>query len=517
MRPLALARAALVSAAALFTLPLYAQAERTAKPAPGNADSEQTSPGPTAQKDEPGGRSGPNPVVTGGETPTTAAPGVPTPSTPQPGPDQTPPPPAPKETAPPSPSGAAPSPGQEPATQDDLQGLRTDLENFKFQWQREIDIHTATTTRALLINGVIQSRVGYIDQETNTGTVYKRKTTFDIPTAVLAFNGNLYKDYEDGRNLSYSLRFGASQQQATNNSFANLLDAFLTYSPLPTVAAEYPLLQISLGQQLLPFGLEVSAPEELKPVIRNAEFTTRLNLARRDVGLILRGDFFPQVDYGYNYRQGIIAYAVGVLNGSGPNTLDDNENKDIIARLAVTVPSDYNSFLRQITLGGTVYLGKQNTYLTDAARTLAGKGIKNRYGLDLYYNHWPFGVTAEYIAGEDVATPGKSLQTPLRTVNHSRAFTGTFFLSFGAQFVAGFRNQGKYDDWWPKTFQPFFRYDFFDPNTDKDKDQVEVFTGGLNIFFAETTKFQFNYNHRNDRTNPLGESNEVLGQFQYGF
>jgi hypothetical protein len=430
--------------------------------------------------------------------------------------------PAPKE-APPGAAGeeAAATPGQEPATQDDLQGLRTDLENFKFQWQREIDIHTATTTRQLLINGVIQSRAGYVDQEVNSSpsspAVYKRKTSFDIPTAVLAFNGNLYKDYQEGRNLSYSLRFGASQQQATNNSFANLLDAFITYSPLPTVAAEYPLLQISLGQQLLPFGLEVSAPEELKPVIRNAEFTTRLNLARRDIGLVVRGDLFAQVDYGYNYRQGILAYAVGVLNGSGPNALDDNDNKDIVARLAFTVPSDYNSFLRQITIGGTAYVGKQNTYLTDAARTLAGKGKRNRFGLDLYYNHWPFGITAEYIQGEDVATPGKSLQDPQRTEVHSRAYTGTFFLSFGEQFVAGFRNQGKYDDWWPKTFQPFFRYDFYDPNIDEDRDQVEVFTGGINIFFAETTKFQFNYNRRNDRANLLGESNEALGQFQYGF
>jgi len=89
--------------------------------------------------------------------------------------------------------------------------------------------------------------------------------------------------------------------------------------------------------------------------------------------------------------------------------------------------------------------------------------------------------------------------------------------SFGEQFVAGFRNQGRYDDWWPKTYQPFVRFDYYDPNIDNDDDQIEILTAGVNVFFAETTKLQFNYNRRNDHANPLGASNELLGQVQFGF
>lgn len=463
---------------------------------------------------------------------------------------------APAEAQPAAP--AEPAAGQEEpdlklelqSLRDDHQGLQTDLENFKFQWQRERDLHTAITTRGLLIGGTIQARAGWINQDQGgpngaavsipTGTSYGRRSSFDISTAVLSFTGLLYKDYEEGRNLTYNLRFGASPQTApvVNSNFVNLLDANIVYSVLPTVDRETPQLTITLGQQLLPFGLEAAATEELKPVIRNALFTnpsyapgarnaaTGLGLGR-EIGLIVRGDLFPQVDYGYNYRQALITYVIGVLNGNGINTPDDNDKKDLIGRLAFTLPAEYNSWLRQITVGGTVYYGKRNLYLADDARTLSGVGKKERYGIDVYYNHWPFGLTYEFVVGRDTATFGTTLADSKRQDITSRSHTGTFFLSFGEQFVSGFRNQGRYDDWWPKTYQPFVRYDRFERNTGAaGKERVEVVTGGLNLFFAETTKFQLNYNWRRDQR-IIGDakqneklrhpSHEVLGQFQYGF
>jgi hypothetical protein len=411
-------------------------------------------------------------------------------------------------------TGAAPS-GDIESLRYDIQGITSDLENFKFQWQRERDIHTAVTTRGVRLGGTIQARFGWTDLETNSATVKQRKSSFEIGAALLTFTGSLYKDYAEGRNLDFALRFGASPQQATTNSFLNVLDANVVYSPLPTVDSEGPQLSLTLGQQLLPFGLEVPASEELKPVIRNAQFTTRLNLARRDLGLVVRGDLFPIVDFGYNYRVGIIQYAVGVLNGSGPNTLDDNNLRDVIARVAFTVPSDFHSWLRQITLGGSAYIGHQNTNLSDATRTLSGRGVKRRFGVDFYYNHWPFGVTYEYIRGKDAVTTGTTLDVPNRAEIDSDSHTATVFLSFGEQFVSGFRNQGKYDDWWPKTYQPFFRFDRYDGNKDLTQDVSTVLTGGLNLFVAETTKFQLNLNWIDDQRSKV--QREILAQAQVGF
>jgi hypothetical protein len=437
--------------------------------------------------------------------------------------------PTPPEQAPPPPAapGEPPPPTEEPldvrfelqSLHDDHQGLQTDLENFKFQWQRERDLHTAITTRGLLITGVIQTRFAWIDRDFNDAGTYARRSGFDIGSAIVGFSGTLYKDYEEGRNLTYSLRYGASPQTNSTNSFLNLLDANITYSILPTVDRETPALTVTVGQQLLPFGLEVAATEELKPVIRNAEFTTdpTIQLGRRDIGLIVKGDLFPQMDYGYAYRQALIAYAFGVVNGAGPNNGDDNDHKDLIGRVAFTVPSEYNSWLRQITIGGTAYWGKRNTLLADG-KTIAGKGARQRYGVDVYYNHWPFGLTYEFIVAKDVRTTGMTLADPQRFDQVGRSHVATIFLSFGEQFVAGFRNQGRYDDWWPKTWQPFVRYDTLTRNVDRDNTRVDTLTVGLNVFFAETTKFQVNYNHRNDRQRvPQSISNEIFAQLQFGF
>jgi hypothetical protein len=502
------------------------------------------------------GTTGPNPVVTGGEAPQSGLPGVPAPTQAPVGPAKG-EPPAPVPATPPA---VAPAPavaagagappadqGPPPASQDDLNGLRTDLENFKYQWQHENDIHHAQSTRNLTINGLIQTRFGYTDVPVFAGSVYDRHTSFDIGAAQIIFNGNLYKDYQQGRNLSYSLRFGTSPPQTGTSSPPNLLDANITYSPFPTTSPEDPVFQITLGQQLLPFGIEVTAPDELKPLILNAEFSTRLNLARRDAGLIIRGDLFPQVDYGYNYRANIFSYALGIVNGGGLNLEDDNNFKNVIARLAFTVPNEgYNSWLRQITIGATGYWGVQNTYVgtglpantgqelaPPATQVLAGLGIQRRLGVDFYYNHWPFGITYESVWGTDVSTPGATLANPQRTNVYSLAQTATLFLSFGTQFVAGYNAQAKFDDYWPKTYQPFVRYDYFNPNIDKHLGKVDILTLGFNVFLAETTKFQINYVRRHDTSGlplivgaaspfinsklPYGVQNELLAQFQFGF
>src|SRR4051812_32010035 len=91
MRPLARFRTALVSAAMLLPLRSFAQdrpAEKASQPiaAPPTTDDKVAQADkpvdPGGPPSPPRGTTGPNPVVTGGETPSTAAPGVPTPSQP---------------------------------------------------------------------------------------------------------------------------------------------------------------------------------------------------------------------------------------------------------------------------------------------------------------------------------------------------------------------------------------------------------------------------------------------------
>ncbi|WP_348945239.1 porin [Chitinibacter sp. FCG-7] len=402
------------------------------------------------------------------------------------------------------------------ATKEELQGLTTDLENYKYQVQRDRDTKTALATRNLVIGGTVQARVSYNDLAVNNAVTDNRKSSFDVPTAVLTFTGNLYKDYEEGRNLSYALRFGYSPQsnatQLLDTSNFNLLDANLTYQLLPTLAADEGRLALTFGQQLVPFGLEAAATEDLKPVINNAQFVGRYGFAQRQIGIGLTGDLLPEVDYGYNYRAPLIKYVVGLVNGNGPNKSDNNNKKDFIGRIALTAPAEYNSWWRELTLGASLYKGTNTLFV---AGSKVGDGVKDRFGLDLSYNHHPFGVTYEYIRGTDTVASGTVLN-PVKTKVDSRAQTATLFYNFGEQFVKGYRSQARFDDWWPVSYQPFYRYDEFDANTAKSNDKTIINTVGLNVFFAETTKFQLNYNRREDQATNT-KSNEYLAQFQYGF
>ena len=410
-------------------------------------------------------------------------------------------------------------------TRAELQGLQSDLENYKYQVQRERDTKTALSTRQLLINGVVQTKASYIDepqvtqpQGANTGNaVNSRRSSFDLGAVQIGFSGNLFKDYEQGKNLDFNLRFGTSPQSGTNNSYLNLLDAQLIYNVLPTLSPDTGRLSVTLGQQLLPFGQEVQATEDLKPTINNALFSLPgygYGLALREVGLIVRGDALPTVDYGYNYRSPMISYAFGIVNGNGANKSDDNDDKNFVGRLRYTLPAEYNSWLRELSFGVSWYQGRSNLFETSgASASFAGKGDVLRKGFDIYYNHHPFGVTYEYVQGEDDTYSSQSASVYKR---ESESHTGTLFWNFGEQFVKGFRNQGRYDDWWPKSYQAFYRFDSINRDTNADNQLIDIHSLGLNAFFAETTKFQINVNHVNNEL--INKSyNELVAQFQYGF
>ena len=289
------------------------------------------------------------------------------------------------------------------------------------------------------------------------------------------------------------------------------------YSPLPTIDPAEGRLTVTLGQQTLPFGLEANTTDELRPVISSAQFLSPTGLGRREIGLIFRGDLGITYDYGYNYRSSLLSYNVGLVNGNGPNTADNNNYKDIVARIDAKVPTDYNSWLRELRFGVSGYKGRQ--VLTNAAPAVTAQGNRSRYGFDVYYNHYPFGVTYEYVVTFDEALAAAGTRQPeARGDSH----TATLFYNFGQQFLSS-KSQGRFDDWWPKTYQPFFRYDRYDPNNEISSNQTDIYTVGFNIFFAETTKFQLNLSRKIEHrpatlaSNDSFATNEILTQLQYGF
>lgn len=445
---------------------------------------------------------------------------------------------------------------RELVTRDDLDGLRADLENYKYSQQRDRERKTALTTRGSTIFGTVQVRGTWTAPSTSGNTTSPndaRHSSFDVPLAQLGIRGSLFRDYSEGKNLDYQLLFGytpnvasgyngsASQTNGvTNTAFGNgsqfnLLDAYVNYSPLPTTTGlEEDKLSIRFGQQLIPYGLDAQVGEDLRPTIFAAQFLGAGSITKnaagvpvafsgghsvglRQIGLVVRGDTHPYVDYAANYRAPLFEYNLGIVNGSTLNKSDDNGQKDYIGRVAFTLPVDYNSWFRELKFGTSFYKGKANLAAAATAggtQTFQRVGRNERYGFDIYYNHNPFGVTYEYSEGKNDAVADVTFA---RSTIKSKGQYLTFFGQWGEQFLTSIKSQGKFDDFWPKSLQLFLRFDRFDPNTKITANDTWTTTAGANFFFAETTKFQVNFVHTDNRQVGVKDSNALLGQFQYGF
>jgi hypothetical protein len=462
-----------------------------------------------------------------------------------------------------APAGAASS-SSEPANKDDISGLRADLENYMYDVQRLRDYKTVLANRGTTITGTAQVRADVSTASTTSGAATTQSTprysSFDVPLVNLAFAGNLFRDYGEGHNLDYKVGFAYAKASSTTTftpttttnaatSTFNLQDAYIQYNFInPAVTGlEDSNLNLRLGQQQTVFGLEAQTTDELKPVINTAQFVNGLGVGARQIGLILRGDYDPYVDYGFNYRAPLLEYAVGIVNGSGPNQSDNNSKKDYLARLAVTAPVDYTSWLRELKFGLSYQHGTKNVWSSTTATTApvvaatsAVDGKSDRYGFDIYYNHLPFGGTYEYATGrDDVLVNNKAL--PATSSNFATAATInplkvgtiksvgqtlTLFYTWGEQWLKSSNGNGvgKYDDWWPKTYQPFVRFDRWDPNTANTalsgtnvSGKIDISTLGFNLFFAETTKFQINLNSYRYYNPATPKNRDVIAQFQFGF
>ncbi len=425
------------------------------------------------------------------------------------------------------------------ASKADIQGLRADLENYKYDQSRLQERTLAKTTRDTRLNGTVT--LGYETRNpayaagdsqttaaTNSAPGEPRKNGFRAPGAALTLSGNLYRDYANGRNLTYrfGLNVGTTGTNATNNSQVNLTDAWIRYSFEPSTGnLEDRLGTITLGQQAVPFGLDAPALDpEVRAVINSALFTgsTALDVATRQVGVLIQGDFDPYVDFTNNYRAPLLAYSLGFFNGNGPNKNDNNSARDWIARLAFTLPVDYTSWLRQLQIGATYYK-RSPTIAPNGSATVGRKGDNDITGFDVNWTHLPFSIAYEWARGKtDVSPTAANLAVNPDAKKRGVGQYINLGYTFGEQFLASSRNQGKFDDFWPTSFQAFLRVDTFDPNDSGKslKDRQFRNTLGLNVFFAETTRFQINYfkdrNQAGTNAQPK-RSNGIQAQFVAGF
>ncbi len=415
------------------------------------------------------------------------------------------------------------------ASKADIQGLRTDLENYKYDNARQLERNVPSVVRNTKIGGGVTLQYNTNNPAASAsagssggGATEARNNGFAAPAVSLNLTGTLYRDYAEGKNLTY--RFGVASNNATSltngstvsgssatasttttvangNSFLNVQDAYVRYSFLSASGnPEDPLGTITVGQQAVPFGLDPQALDpEVRPVINSSQLTTGLGLGRQ-VGIVVSGDYDPYVDFTNNYRAPLLAYSFGVFDGNGTNRADNNNHKDFVGRLVYTLPVDYASWLRQIQVGTSYYHGQ--TSLNSSTNTVTASaatktGSNDRTGFDINWTHLPYSISYEWANIKKTVLTGGDADGKLRSTGQYINFGYTW----GEQFLNSSKSQGKFDDYWPLSYQAFVRFDEYDANRNDavKNDKSWVRTVGVNIFFAETSTLRINHVHQTNQ------------------
>ncbi|MFC2170158.1 porin [Acidobacteriota bacterium] len=272
------------------------------------------------------------------------------------------------------------------------------------------------------------------------------KKGFKIRQAIVRLKGNILKK------INYKLQIDAVLTPI-------LLDAQIEINLAPHI-------NLTFGQFKVPFSIENLISGSDLDTINRSQTVEKLCPGRdvgakgRDIGVTINGEFSR------------IKYILGVLNGSGINKADYNNQKDIAGRL---VFSPY-SFL---VFGLSHYNGRYSPY------PKAPFAKRNRTGIDLSFVHGRLSLKGECIlARED------------NTVRQG------WYIQGGYYFVM-------------KKIQTVIKYDSFGTKGIRGG-RIDIVTFGLNLFFTDKTKFQINYEYRIGELDKVS-NHAILAQLQAGF
>jgi phosphate-selective porin len=229
--------------------------------------------------------------------------------------------------------------------------------------------------------------------------------------------------------------------------------------------------RVQIGQFKVPFGSEnIASGNNLELINRSAVTETLVpgrdnGASGRDIGV----QFGGTAAAGGAGSQ--VEYTLGVFNGGGINTGDDNDGKDIAARLA------WKPKVAGLTLGADLYDGRRGS----------GNATRDRQALEALFNRDPWFVRAEHIWAKDDTTKKRG-----------------YYATLGYMVA-------------PQS-QAVIRYDRLDPNTAVGDDATGTLTFGFNRFLSKDglQRWQMNYERRREQGDQV-KNDQYLAQFQLGF
>ena len=276
--------------------------------------------------------------------------------------------------------------------------------------------------------------------------------SLDVRRARLTLKGKL----SDPLGYKLQAEFGGSDSK--------LIDAELTYTCCDAI-------KLHAGQFKIPFSLENLTSNTKMATINRSQVVESLtsrggdvlgNHCGRDIGVMLSGRFK------------MFDYSLGLFNGSGINTSDLNEDKDMVGRLCLRPVEPF-------TLGGSLYSGRYSPDSTNPDDT----SDRQRLGLECTWTRDLLSLSAEYIRGRD-----------------------------GAIDKAGWYVQGLYH-LIPDKLLGVLKYDVFDPDLDTGNNKRSVVTTGLTYILEEKCHLQVNLELKDEEIEI--NNNALLVQLQYAF
>lgn len=243
-------------------------------------------------------------------------------------------------------------------------------------------------------------------------------SSFSLASAELTFIGNLGNNNRDIVGVAYQIHIAGSM-----HGWAKSLHQGIAYASIPTGIGK-PTIKI--GQQVIPFGL-LSWYDTHGRLFQNPYVFT---LGQRiDAGVSMQG-FVGPIDWWYM-----------VSNGSGPNIIDEDDNKVQTLRIAHSFSADwYDLTVGLSLLRGVLPVFNRNP-LSDLMAEPDSLRMKNRLAIDGRFSNPYFEILGEVIIGTDGSW------NTISEINNQRKTGG--YLGLDIPIIAGIDVIGMYSHWQP--------------------------------------------------------------------
>lgn len=212
--------------------------------------------------------------------------------------------------------------------------------------------------------------------------------TFDVRRAYLEAGGTLYRYWD------YKIEVDFAGSSGTTSS---IKDAFINYK-------YFPEAQIRVGQFYYPYGNELTVSDKYYVFLEASSISSAL-APGRDRGIEVHG----------NPMKGLLHYEVGIFNGAGENTAENNDDFDYAARVVFN-PTSGKEGPFQAWVGASYGYGQQvgknsndirvrtesnsgNAYFTAAIPTTRGFD-RERMGLEAAVQYGPVMLKGEFLRTE---------------------------------------------------------------------------------------------------------------------